>query len=34
MLGLTLRPDRSDLRLTLDTEEDWALIEAVVDALR
>jgi spore coat polysaccharide biosynthesis protein SpsF len=31
VLGLTLPPDRSHLRLTLDTEEDWRLISAVVD---
>ncbi|KXK59416.1 acylneuraminate cytidylyltransferase [Micromonospora rosaria] len=31
VLGLTLTPDRSDLRLTLDTEQDWALVRAVVD---
>ena len=30
MIGLTLPPDRSHLRLTLDTPEDWALMEAVV----
>jgi len=30
VLGLTLAPDRSHLRLTLDTAEDWALVEAVV----
>jgi spore coat polysaccharide biosynthesis protein SpsF len=31
VLGLTLPPDRSHLRLTLDTEDDWRLISAVVD---
>lgn len=31
VLGVTLTPDRSALRLTLDTEEDWALVRAVVD---
>lgn len=30
VLGLTLQPDRSHLRLTLDTEEDWRLMEAIV----
>lgn len=30
VLGLTLQPDLSHLRLTLDTPEDWALIEAVI----
>ena len=30
VLGLTLQPDLSHLRLTLDTEEDWQLIEAIV----
>ncbi|GID96423.1 cytidylyltransferase domain-containing protein [Amorphoplanes digitatis] len=30
VLGLTLQPDLSHLRLTLDTEDDWRLIEAVV----
>ncbi|MET0426030.1 MAG: glycosyltransferase family protein [Actinoplanes sp.] len=29
--GLTLQPDLSHLRLTLDTEDDWRLIEAIVD---
>lgn len=29
--GLTLQPDRSHLRLTLDTEDDWTLIESIVD---
>lgn len=31
LLGLTFPPDRSELRVTLDTIEDWRLIEAVVD---
>jgi spore coat polysaccharide biosynthesis protein SpsF len=31
MLGLTLLPGASDLRVTLDTPEDFQLIEAVVD---
>ncbi|BFU47276.1 cytidylyltransferase domain-containing protein [Krasilnikovia sp. MM14-A1004] len=31
VLGLTLQPDLSDLRLTLDTEDDWRLIEAIVE---
>ncbi|SCL32526.1 spore coat polysaccharide biosynthesis protein SpsF [Micromonospora nigra] len=31
VLGVTLTPDRSDLRLTLDTEQDWALLRAVTD---
>jgi spore coat polysaccharide biosynthesis protein SpsF len=30
VVGLTLQPDLSHLRLTLDTEDDWRLIEAVV----
>ena len=33
VLGLTLQPDLSHLRLTLDTEADWKLIEGVVAAL-
>ena len=32
VLGIALPPDRSALRLTLDTEQDWRLMEAVVDA--
>jgi spore coat polysaccharide biosynthesis protein SpsF len=32
VMGVTLPPDRSGLRLTLDTEEDWRLVEAVVGA--
>ena len=32
VLGLTLQPDLSHLRLTLDTEDDWRLIEAIVAA--
>ncbi len=31
VLGVTLTPDRSALRLTLDTDRDWALVRAVVD---
>lgn len=31
VIGVTLSPDRSALRLTLDTEEDWELMRAVVD---
>lgn len=31
VLGVTLTPDRSDLRLTLDTEQDLALINAIAD---
>lgn len=31
VLGVTLTPDRSHLRLTLDTEEDLALMHAVAD---
>lgn len=31
VLGVTLTPDRSALRLTLDTDRDWALVSAVVD---
>lgn len=31
VLGLTLQPDLSHLRLTLDTEDDWRLIEAIVE---
>ncbi|MGX6604393.1 cytidylyltransferase domain-containing protein [Micromonosporaceae bacterium Da 78-11] len=31
VIGLTMQPDLSHLRLTLDTEDDWQLIEAVVD---
>jgi spore coat polysaccharide biosynthesis protein SpsF len=31
VLGVTLTPDRSDLRLTLDTEADWTLVRAVTD---
>lgn len=30
IIGLTLPPDRSTLRLTLDTEDDWRLVERVV----
>lgn len=31
VLGVTLTPDRSQLRLTLDTEPDWQLVRAVVE---
>ncbi|MEV2238239.1 glycosyltransferase family protein [Micromonospora sp. NPDC049891] len=31
VLGVTLTPDRSQLRLTLDTARDWDLVRAVVD---
>jgi spore coat polysaccharide biosynthesis protein SpsF len=31
VVGVTMRPDLSHLRLTLDTEDDWKLIEAIVD---
>jgi spore coat polysaccharide biosynthesis protein SpsF len=31
VLGLTVQPDLSHLRLTLDTEDDWKLIEAIVE---
>jgi spore coat polysaccharide biosynthesis protein SpsF len=31
VLGLTMQPDLSHLRLTLDTPEDWALIEKVIE---
>lgn len=30
VLGLTFPPDRSGLRVTLDTPEDWKVVEAVV----
>src|SRR3954463_12450475 len=30
VIGLTLQPDLSHLRLTLDTEDDWKLMEAIV----
>lgn len=33
MLGMRLQPDASDLRVTLDTEDDLRLVEAVVDEL-
>lgn len=33
VLGLNVAPDCSDLRLTLDTQEDWALLEAVILAM-
>ncbi|MBQ1048053.1 glycosyltransferase family protein [Micromonospora sp. C51] len=31
VLGVTLTPDRSQLRLTLDTAHDWDLVRAVVE---
>lgn len=31
VIGLTLQPDRSHLRLTVDTEDDWKLVSAIVD---
>ncbi|GAB3844931.1 hypothetical protein GCM10029963_22480 [Micromonospora andamanensis] len=31
VLGVTLTPDRSQLRLTLDTTRDWELVRAVAD---
>jgi spore coat polysaccharide biosynthesis protein SpsF len=31
VVGLTLQPDLSHLRLTLDTEDDWRLIETIVE---
>ncbi|WBB52033.1 glycosyltransferase family protein [Verrucosispora sp. WMMD573] len=31
VLGVTLTPDRSQLRLTLDTARDWDLVRAVAD---
>jgi spore coat polysaccharide biosynthesis protein SpsF len=31
VLGLTLQPDLSHLRLTLDTQDDWKLMEAIVE---
>ncbi len=31
VIGLTILPDRSHLRLTLDTEDDWRLIESIID---
>ncbi|MEV0617351.1 NTP transferase domain-containing protein [Nonomuraea sp. NPDC050404] len=33
LLGLAYRPVADDLRVTLDTEDDWRLISAVVDEL-
>ena len=33
VLGVTVHPDASDLRVTLDTREDFALIEALVERL-
>ncbi|MCG5217249.1 NTP transferase domain-containing protein [Streptosporangium sp. KLBMP 9127] len=32
ILGLTYRPSAADLRVTLDTEDDWRLIHAVVES--
>ncbi|GIF19739.1 flagellin modification protein FlmC [Paractinoplanes tereljensis] len=31
VIGLTLQPDRSHLRLTVDTEDDWKVVSAIVD---
>jgi spore coat polysaccharide biosynthesis protein SpsF len=31
VLGLTMQPDLSHLRLTLDTADDWRLIEAIIE---
>jgi len=31
VLGLTMQPDLSHLRLTLDTPDDWRLIEAIIE---
>lgn len=31
VVGLTLPPDRSSLRVTLDTPEDWQLVSAVIE---
>jgi spore coat polysaccharide biosynthesis protein SpsF len=31
VIGLTMQPDLSHLRLTLDTEDDWKLMEAIVE---
>lgn len=31
VIGLTCQPDMSHLRLTLDTEDDWRLIQAIVE---
>jgi spore coat polysaccharide biosynthesis protein SpsF len=33
LLGLAFAPDASDLRVTLDTADDWRLIQALVDKL-
>ncbi len=33
LLGLTMPPDRSTLRLTLDTPDDWTVIQSVVEGL-
>jgi spore coat polysaccharide biosynthesis protein SpsF len=29
-MGLTLPPDRAHLRLTVDTEDDWRLVEEAI----
>jgi spore coat polysaccharide biosynthesis protein SpsF len=31
VIGLTLQPDLSHLRLTVDTEDDWKVVSAIVD---
>ena len=31
VIGLTMQPDLSHLRLTLDTPDDWRLIEAIIE---
>ncbi|GAA2619343.1 cytidylyltransferase domain-containing protein [Paractinoplanes durhamensis] len=31
VIGLTLQPDLSHLRLTVDTEDDWRVVSAIVD---
>jgi spore coat polysaccharide biosynthesis protein SpsF len=33
LLGLNFQPSAADLRVTVDTPQDWASIEAIVDAL-
>jgi spore coat polysaccharide biosynthesis protein SpsF len=33
LLGLNFQPSAADLRVTVDTPEDWATIEAIVEAL-
>jgi spore coat polysaccharide biosynthesis protein SpsF len=30
VIGLTIQPDLSHLRLTVDTEDDWKLVSAIV----